>query len=87
MDVAASPTRGSWVVGDSHAVRSVCLVAAARRAPNNAHAPYSGWRVGAAVTFAGGDLEIAIDGGGTLRLADLLPHPFGAGSNGPRRGR
>jgi len=134
------------------------LVAAARRAADNAHAPYSGWRVGAAVTFAGasgppfvganvenasygltlcaeraaivagvvaghrrierlalsardadgqpvpaivpcgaclqviaefagGDLDITIDGGGTLRLADLLPHPFGAGSNGPGRGR
>lgn len=29
------------------------LVAAARRAADNAHAPYSGWHVGAAVEFAG----------------------------------
>jgi len=29
------------------------LVAAARRAGDNAHAPYSGWHVGAAVEFAG----------------------------------
>ena len=31
------------------------LVAAARRAAENAHAPYSGWRVGAAAVFAGAD--------------------------------
>ena len=134
------------------------LVVAARRAADNAHAPYSGWRVGAAVTFAGasgppfvganvenasygltlcaeraaivagvvaghrrierlalsardadgrpvpgivpcgaclqviaefagGDLEIAIDGGGTLRLADLLPRPFVYDITEPGRGR
>ena len=126
------------------------LVAAARRAGDNAHAPYSGWRVGAAVDFAsaagppfvganvenasyglticaeraaifsgvvaghrrlvrvavtcrdadgrsvpgivpcgaclqviaefgGPDTEILVDGGGTFRLVDFLPRPFGIG--------
>jgi cytidine deaminase len=139
-------------------IDSDVLVAAARRAADNAHAPYSGWQVGAAVTFvgasgppfvganvenasygltlcaeraavaagvvaghrrierlaisardasgqlvrglvpcgaclqviaefAGGDLEIAIDGNGTVRLADLLPRPFGSDVTVPGRGR
>ena len=134
------------------------LVAAARRAGDNAHAPYSGWHVGAAVEFAGAegppfvganvengsygltvcaertaifagvvaghrrlvrvavtcrdadgrpvpgivpcgaclqviaefgspDTEIVIDGGGTFRLADFLPRPFGSEVTVPGRGR
>jgi cytidine deaminase len=134
------------------------LVAAARKAADNAHAPYSGWHVGAAVVFAGAagppfvganvengsyglticaertaisagvvaghrrlvklaltcsdasgsrvrgivpcgaclqviaefgtpDTEIVIDGGGTFRLADFLPRPFGAEVTVPGRGR
>ena len=134
------------------------LVAAARKAAENAHAPYSGWHVGAAAVFAdaagppfvganvenesyglticaertaicagvvaghrrlvrialtctdaagaavagivpcgaclqviaefgGPDTEIVIDGGGTFRLADFLPRPFGAGVTVPGRGR
>ena len=133
------------------------LVAAARRAGDNAHAPYSGWHVGAAVEFAaaagppfvganvengsyglticaertaicagvvaghrkllrvavtcrdadgravpgivpcgaclqviaefgGPDTEILVDGGGTFRLADFLPRPFGADVTVPGRG-
>jgi len=133
------------------------LIAAARRAAENAHAPYSGWHVGAAVEFAGAagppfvganvengsyglticaertaicagvvaghrrllrvgltctdaagarvagivpcgaclqviaefgspDTEIVIDGGGTFRLADFLPRPFGADVTVPGRG-
>jgi cytidine deaminase len=133
------------------------LVAEARLAAANAHSPYSGWRVGAAVEFAetgdtvfrganvengsyglticaersaicagvvaGGrrllrvglvcfdasgalvpgivpcgaclqvihefgtpDTVIAIDGGGTFRLADFLPRPFGTDVSVPRRG-
>ena len=133
------------------------LVAAARRAADNAHAPYSGWHVGAAAVFAGADgppfvganvengsyglticaertavcagivaghrrlvrialtcadaagqrvativpcgaclqviaefggpdTEIVIDGGGTFRLADFLPRPFGADVTAPRKG-
>jgi cytidine deaminase len=132
------------------------LVAAARRAADNAHAPYSGWHVGAAAIFAGAagppfvganvenrsyglticaeqtaicagvvagerrlarlaltctdaagnrvrgivpcgaclqviaefggpDTEIVIDGGGTFRLADFLPRPFGTGVDVPRQ--
>jgi cytidine deaminase len=132
------------------------LVAAARRAGDNAHAPYSGWRVGAAVEFAGAagppfvganvenasyglticaertaifsgvvaghrrllrvaitcrdadgrpvpgivpcgaclqviaefggpETEILVDGGGTFRLADFLPRPFGQGVRAPGR--
>jgi len=134
------------------------LVAAARRAAENAHSPYSGWRVGAAAVFAGAagppfvganvengsyglticaertaicagvvaghrrltriavtctdasgslvrgivpcgaclqvicefgtpDTEIVIDGGGTFRLSDFLPRPFGAEVKVPRAGR
>jgi cytidine deaminase len=133
------------------------LVAAARLAAKHAHAPYSGWHVGAAAVFAGAegppfvganvengsyglsicaertaiaagvvaghrrlvrlgltctdasgslvsgivpcgaclqviaefgtpDTEIVIDGGGTFRLADFLPRPFGAGVTVPGRG-
>jgi cytidine deaminase len=36
--------------------------------------------------FAAGDVEIAIDGGGTFRLADFLPRPFGTDVTVPRRG-
>ena len=134
------------------------LIAAARKAAANAHAPYSGWHVGAAVEFAGAagppfvganvengsyglticaertaicagvvaghrrlvrialtcrdaagravpgivpcgaclqviaefggpDTRIVIDGGGTFRLADFLPRPFGAEVTVPGRGR
>jgi cytidine deaminase len=134
------------------------LVAAARKAAEHAHAPYSGWHVGAAVVFAdadgppfvganvengsyglticaertaicagvvaghrrlvrvgltcrdaagdpvprivpcgaclqviaefgAADTEIVIDGGGTFRLADFLPRPFGVGVTVPGRGR
>jgi cytidine deaminase len=144
------PTAAAPAAADS-------LVAAARRAADHAHAPYSGWRVGAAAVFTeaagppfvganvengsyglticaertaicagvvaghrrlarlalsctdatgalvGGivpcgaclqviaefgtpDTEIAIDGGGTFRLADFLPRPFGTGVTVPRRG-
>ncbi len=133
------------------------LVAAARKAADNAHSPYSGWRVGAAAVFAGAegppfvganvengsyglticaertaifagvvagyrrllrialtctdaagdrvrgivpcgaclqviaefgtrDTEIVIDGGGTFRLADFLPRPFGSDVTVPGRG-
>jgi len=133
------------------------LVAAARRAAENAYSPYSGWRVGAAAVFAGAggppfvganvengsyglticaertaicagvvaghrrleriavtctdasgslvrgivpcgaclqvicefgspDTQIVIDGGGTFRLADFLPKPFGAEVTVPRAG-
>ena len=133
------------------------LVTAARKAAENAHAPYSGWHVGAAVVFADSagppfvganvenrsyglticaertaicagvvaghrrlvrialtgtdaagarvagivpcgaclqviaefgapDTEIVIDGGGTFRLADFLPRPFGADLTVPGRG-
>ena len=34
--------------------------------------------------FATGDVEIAIDGGGTFRLADFLPRPFGTDVTAPR---
>lgn len=33
------------------------------------------------------DTEIVIDGGGSFRLADFLPRPFGTGVTVPRRGR
>ena len=140
--------------GESEAVDP--LVAAARKAAANAHAPYSGWHVGAAAVFAGAsgppfvganvengsyglticaertaisagvvaghrrlmklaltctdaagklvrgivpcgaclqvisefgspDTEIVIDGGGTFRLADFLPRPFGSGVEVPRQ--
>jgi len=36
--------------------------------------------------FGTPDTEIAIDGGGTFRLADFLPRPFGTGVTVPRRG-
>jgi cytidine deaminase len=133
------------------------LLAEARQAAAHSHAPYSGWRVGAAVEFAetgaaafrganvengsyglticaersaicagvvaGGrtlrrvalvcfaadgslvpaivpcgaclqvihefgsaDTEIVIEEGGTFRLADFLPRPFGAAVSVPRRG-
>jgi cytidine deaminase len=137
--------------------RTEHLLAEARLAAANAHSPYSGWRVGAAVEFtetaatvfrganvengsyglticaeraaicsgvvAGGrtlrrvalvcfaadgslvpaivpcgaclqvihefgsaDTEIVIEGGGTFRLADFLPRPFGTGVSVPRQG-
>ena len=36
--------------------------------------------------FGSADTEIVIDGGGTFRIADFLPRPFGAGVSVPRRG-
>jgi len=140
-----------------HESEVVPLVAAARMAARNAHAPYSGWHVGAAAVFAGAegppfvganvengsyglticaertaicagvvaghrrllrialtctdasgdrvrgivpcgaclqvmaefgtpDTEVVIDGGGTFRLADFLPRPFGADVTVPGRG-
>jgi cytidine deaminase len=37
--------------------------------------------------FGAADTEIVIDGGGTFRLADFLPRPFGVGVTVPGRGR
>jgi cytidine deaminase len=36
--------------------------------------------------FGSADTEIVIEEGGTFRLADFLPRPFGAAVSVPRRG-